>query len=144
MQSVGITQSDLAAIKAANAKLLANIKGEVGIATGIRQPAPMVQGAPKLLMVTALGSGSGKTFIVTGIAGALKKRGYNVGVVKVGGDIRDIVPSLYLTKEPMKEYSSIKIGPTGWAPLEQVVEAASKDYNFLLVEGAMRCFHGFT
>ena len=47
-----------------------------------------------MLMVTALGSGSGKTFIVTGIAGALKKRGYKVGAIKVGGDIRDIVPSL--------------------------------------------------
>ncbi|HSV49997.1 MAG TPA: AAA family ATPase [Candidatus Acidoferrales bacterium] len=142
MQSVGITQSDLAEIKAANAQLLANIKGEVGIATGIRQPAPITQGAPKLLMVTALGSGSGKTFIVTGISGALKKRGYNVGVIKVGGDIRDSVPSLYLTKEPMRPYSSIKIGETGWVPLEQAIEAASKDYNFLLVEGAMSAFTG--
>ena len=42
----------------------------------------------------------------------------------------------------MKQYSSIKIGPTGWMPSEQVVEAASKDYNFLLVEGAMSAFTG--
>jgi cobyrinic acid a,c-diamide synthase len=93
-------------------------------------------------MVTALGSGSGKTFIVTGIAGALKKQGYKVGAIKVGGDIRDIVPSLYLTKEPMKQYSSIKIGPSGWMPSQQVVEEAFKDYNFLLVEGAMSAFTG--
>ncbi len=73
-------------------------------------------------MVTATGSGSGKTFIVTGIAGALKKRGFKVGIIKVGGDIRDSVPSLYLIKEPIKDYSSIKIGESGWTPLEQAVE----------------------
>jgi cobyric acid synthase len=140
-KSLGITPADLVEIKAANAKLLDNIKGEIGISTGTRQPTPITQ-KPKMLMITALGSGSGKTFIVTGIAGALKKRGYKVGAIKVGGDIRDIVPSLYLTKEPMKQYSSIKIGPTGWMPSEQVVEAASIDYNFLLVEGAMSAFTG--
>ena len=42
----------------------------------------------------------------------------------------------------MKEYSSIKIGESGWMPLEQVIEAASKDYNFLFVEGAMSAFTG--
>jgi cobyric acid synthase len=142
-KSLGITPVDLIAIRAANAKLLENIKSEIGISTGIRQPNRAIAGKkPTMLMVTALGSGSGKTFIVTGIAGALKKRGYKVGAIKVGGDIRDIVPSLYLTKEPMKQYSSIKIGPTGWMPSEQVVEAASKDYNFLLVEGAMSAFTG--
>ena len=91
-KSLDINPADLEAIKQANAKLLEHIKGEVGIATNIRQQAPITQKAPKLLMVTALGSGSGKTFIVTGIAGALKKRGYKVGVIKVGGDIRDAVP----------------------------------------------------
>ncbi len=141
-KSLGINPAEFSAIKAANAKLLGNIKGEIGISTNIRQPTPIVETKPKMLMVTALGSGSGKTFIVTGIAGALKKRGYKVGTIKVGGDIRDIVPSLYLTKEPMKQYSSIKIGPTGWMPSEQVVEAAGKDYNFLLVEGAMSAFTG--
>ncbi len=142
IKSLDINSADLAAIKQANAKLLENIKGEVGIATGTRQQTPITQKAPKLLMVTALGSGSGKTFIVTGIAGALKKRGYKVGVIKVGGDIRDAVSSLYLIKEPMKPYSSIKIGESGWMPLEEVIEAASKDYNFLLVEGAMSAFTG--
>jgi cobyrinic acid a,c-diamide synthase len=85
---------------------------------------------------------SGKTFIVTGISGALKKRGFKVGIIKVGGDIRDAVSSLYLIKEPMREYSSIKIGESGWTPLEQAIADASKDYNFLLVEGAMSAFTG--
>ncbi len=39
-------------------------------------------------------------------------------MIKVGGDIRDAVPALYLIKEPIREYSSIKIGESGWTPLE--------------------------
>lgn len=142
MKSLDINQVQLEAIRQANAKLVESIKGEVGVATNIRQQTPIAQVAPKLLMVTALGSGSGKTFIVTGIAGALKKRGFKVGVVKVGGDIRDTVPSLYLIKEPVKDYSSIKIGESGWIPLEQAVEQASKRYNFIMIEGAMSAFTG--
>ncbi len=141
-KSLDINPAELGLIREVNAKLLENIKGEVGIATGTRQQALLAQKAPKLLMVTALGSGSGKTFIVTGISGALKKRGYKVGVIKVGGDIRDAVSSLYLIKEPIRDYSSIKIGESGWTPLEQAITQASKDYNFLLVEGAMSAFTG--
>ena len=142
MQSLDIAPSELEAIKAANAKLLDTIKSEVGVATGIHPQPPKKETAMRMLMITALGSGSGKTFILTGIAGALRKRGYKVGTIKVGGDIRDIVPALYLTKEPMREYSSIKVGSSGWAPAKQVIEAASRDYSFLLVEGAMSAFTG--
>lgn len=142
MHSLDITPAELEAIKAANTKLLNVIKGEVGIATGIHPQPPKKEKATRLLMITALGSGSGKTFILTGIAGALKKLGYGVGTIKVGGDIRDIVPALYLTKEPMREYSSIKVGSSGWAQSKQVIEAASMDYSFLLVEGAMSAFTG--
>lgn len=141
-KSLDINAVELEAIRQVNVKLLENIKSEIGVATNIRQQATTSPKASRLLMVTALGSGSGKTFIVTGIAGALKKRGFKVGVIKVGGDIRDTVPSLYLIKEPIKEYSSIRIGESGWTPLEQAVEEASKNYNFLLVEGAMSAFTG--
>ncbi|MCW3995178.1 MAG: AAA family ATPase [Candidatus Bathyarchaeota archaeon] len=141
-KSLDINTVELDAIRQANAKLLEQIKGEVGVATNVRQQPLITQKAPRLLMVTATGSGSGKTFIVAGIAGALKKKGFKVGVIKVGGDIRDAVPSLYLIKEPIKDYSSIKIGESGWTPLQQAVEEASKKYNFLLVEGAMSAFTG--
>jgi cobyric acid synthase len=142
-KSLEIDEVELEAVRQANTKLLAEIKGEIGVATNIRQQAiPNQKAAPRLLMVTATGSGSGKTFIVTGIAGALKKRGFKVGVVKVGGDIRDAVPTLYLIKEPIKDYSSIKIGESGWTPLEQAVQEAAKKYNFLLIEGAMSAFTG--
>jgi cobyric acid synthase len=141
-KSLDINAVELEAMRQANAKLLEQIKGEIGVATNIRQQAMINQKTPRLVMVTATGSGSGKTFIVTGIAGALKKRGFKVGVIKVGGDIRDAVPSLYLIKEPIKDYSSIRIGESGWTPLEQAVQEAAKNYNFLLVEGAMSAFTG--
>ena len=80
--------------------------------------------------MTATGSGSGKTFLVAGIAGALKKRGFKVGVIKVGGDIRDAVPALYLIKEPIKAYSSIKIGESGWKPLAEAVERSQPKSRF--------------
>jgi cobyric acid synthase len=141
-KSLNISPIELEAIREANAKLLLEIKSEIGISTNIHQQSLINQKEPSLLMITATGSGSGKTFLVTGIAGALKKRGFKVGVIKVGGDIRDAVPSLYLIKEPIKDYSSIKIGESGWTPLAQAVEEASKNYNFLLVEGAMSAFTG--
>jgi cobyric acid synthase len=142
LKSLNVNTADLTEIKKANAKLLDDIKGEVGIGTGIRQQPQIADKKPRLLMITALGSGSGKTFVVTGLAGVLKKRGYRVGVVKVGGDIRDAVSSLYLIKEPMREYSSIKVGGSGWMPLEEVVAKATKDYSFVIVEGAMSAFTG--
>jgi cobyric acid synthase len=141
-KSLNINKIELGQIRQVNAKLLEQIKCEIGVATSIRQQPIVKQSEPRLLMVTATGSGSGKTFIVAGIAGALKKRGFKVGVIKVGGDIRDTVPTLYLIKEPIKEYSSIKIGESGWTPLQQAVEEATKQYSFLLVEGAMSAFTG--
>ena len=141
-QSLGIDAIELAEIRKTNAKILEHIKCEVGVATNVCTKNPIKQETSHLLIVTATGSGSGKTFIVTGIAGALKKKGFQVGVIKIGGDIRDTVPSLYLIKEPIKDYSSIRIGESGWTPLEEAIEKASQEYNFLLVEGAMSAFTG--
>ena len=119
------------------------MKSELGISTNIHiKNIPTKTKASRSLLITALGSESGKTFIVTGIAGALKKKGVNVGIVKIGGDIRDAVPALYLIKEPMKEYSSIIIGKSGWkSPLDALNEA-SKDYELVIIEGAMSAFTG--
>ena len=141
-KSLGINAIELEAIRSRNAELLERIKCEIGISTNIHQQNPVNQKTPRLLLVTATGSGSGKTFLVAGIAGALKKRGFKVGVIKVGGDIRDVVPALYLIKEPIKGYSSIKIGESGWKPLAEAVGEASQNHDFLLVEGAMSAFTG--
>jgi len=141
-KSLNINEVELEAVRSANAKLLERIKCEVGISTNIHQQGTVNQKTSRLLLVTATASGSGKTFLATGIAGALKKRGFKVGVLKVGGDIRDVVPALYLIKEPIKGYSSIKIGESGWKPLAEAVREASQDHDFLLVEGAMGAFTG--
>ncbi len=145
MRSLDISPEELQKMKAVNSKLLMEMKSEVGISTNVKLQSKSTRNIESivLLFTTATGSGSGKTFIVTGVAGALKKKGVNVGVIKVGGDIRDIVPALYLIKEPIQMYSSIKIGNSGWTPLFEAVENASKNYDFLLIEGAMGPFTGF-
>jgi len=145
VRSLDISAEQLQKMKAANSRLLQGMKGEVGISANVKsenKSSRQVE-TPVLLFTTATGSGSGKTFIVTGVAGALKKRGLNVGLLKVGGDIRDIVPALYLIKEPISSYSSIKVANSGWMPLFEAVENASKKYDFLLIEGAMGPFTGF-
>jgi len=140
-KSLDIDSLELQGIRKANAKLVAAMKHEIGINTNI-QPAIVAKKTPVMVLVTALGSGSGKTFLVTGMAGALKKRGYNVGLIKIGGDIRDSVPALYLVKESIKSYSSIKISESGWTPPKESVEQACKEHDFLFVEGAMSAFTG--
>jgi dethiobiotin synthetase len=136
-----ISQGELQEIRRVNAKLVSNMKGEIGIGTNIR-PVSVAKRAPVMVLVTALGSGSGKTFLVTGMAGVLKRMGYNVGLIKLGGDIRDSVPALYLVKEPIKSYSSIKISESGWSPVGEAIEQACGVHDFLFVEGAMSAFTG--
>jgi cobyric acid synthase len=143
-KALDISVSELESIREANAKLNAEIKSEVGISTEINSQRKTGQKrkTAKVILITATGSGSGKTFIVTGIAGALRKTGLNVGVVKVGGDIRDLVPALYLVKEPIRDYSSIRIGESGWSPFNEAIEQASKRHDFVIIEGAMNSFTG--
>ncbi|MBE3145385.1 MAG: AAA family ATPase, partial [Planctomycetes bacterium] len=42
----------------------------------------------------------------------------------------------------IKDYSSIKIGESGWTPLNEAVTQASQTHDFLFVEGAMSAFTG--
>ncbi|MDR2707150.1 MAG: AAA family ATPase [Nitrososphaerota archaeon] len=142
VKSLDISQVELQEIRRVNAKLVLEMKGEVGIDTSIC-PAVVAKKSPSVMvLVTALGSGSGKTFLVTGMAGVLRKRGYNVGLIKLGGDVRDSVSSLYLVKGSMKGYSSIKIGDSGWMPMGEAVSQACGVHDFLFVEGAMSAFTG--
>ena len=124
------TEKDISVIKDRNKELLHQIKNEIGIETGInvnqanisRNSYKDIKG-PKIIMMASTGSDSGKTFLTTGLVGVLRKRGYKVGVLKVGPDTRDIVPSLYLNKEKMERFSSIKIGGLGWKDFEEVLES---------------------
>jgi cobyrinic acid a,c-diamide synthase len=52
------------------------------------------------------------------------------------------VPALYLVKEPIKSYSSIKISESGWSPIVEAIEQACSVHDFLFVEGAMSAFTG--
>ncbi|WNZ28910.1 MAG: AAA family ATPase [Candidatus Bathyarchaeota archaeon] len=145
IKSLDISPKDLQKIKTANSLLVQKVKNEIGVSINLqpekKYPKPSL--VPVILFTTATGSGSGKTFIVTGVAGALKKRGINLGLLKIGGDIRDIVPALYLIKESMKPYSSLRLANSGWTPIFEAVNNASKDYDFLVIEGAMGPFTGF-
>jgi cobyric acid synthase len=144
MTSLDISAEELERVREVNAKLMVEMKREIGISTNVKAESrtAMKTRQARILLITATGSGSGKTFIVTGIAGALRKMGLNVGVVKVGGDIRDLVPALYLVKEPIRDYSSIRIGESGWTPFRQAVEEASRNHDFIIIEGAMNAFTG--
>jgi cobyrinic acid a,c-diamide synthase len=134
----------LAEIRKVNAQLVLEMKREVGVNSNVSSGVAVggVKRVPVLVLVTALGSGSGKTFLVTGMAGALCKRGFNVGLVKVGGDVRDCVPALYLVKGSIKDYSSIRIGGSGWSSVSESIGQACEVHDFLFVEGAMSAFTG--
>jgi cobyric acid synthase len=143
-KTLDINPQQLQKIKATNSKLLNKIKNEIGISTNLTPQGKTTKKTknPTILLVTSTASGSGKTFIVTGVAGALKKQGAKLGILKIGGDIRDSVPALYLTKEPIKSYSSIKIGHSGWKPFTEAIEEAKQNYDLILIEGAMNTFTG--
>ena len=141
-------EEDILSIKNNNQKLLNQIKREVGIETGVKVEENISNNSykdsyPRIIMMASTGSDSGKTFITTGLTGILKKRGYKVGVLKVGPDIRDIVPSLYLNKEKMERFSSIKIGSLGWKDLIDVLEdIKGHNYDIIIIEGVMSVFTG--
>lgn len=119
------------------------LQSEVGINTRIEIPQIKPNKRPKYLMIGSNGSDSGKTFILTGLAGAIRKRGYKVALLKVGPDVRDIIPGLYLTKGKMEDFASIKIGHLGWCDIESTVaKLNSSDYDIVLIEGVMSVFTG--
>ncbi|WP_282731775.1 AAA family ATPase [Methanobacterium alcaliphilum] len=142
---IDASEQDKLQIKTDNQELLDRLKGELGIGTGITVPPynNTSKKLPLMIMVGSTGSDSGKTFLNTGLAGALRKKGLKVGILKVGPDIRDIVPALYLIKEEMEPHSSIKIGNLGWMDLENVLKSLSSyGYDIVLIEGVMSVFTG--
>jgi cobyric acid synthase len=163
---LGAEEKDLLQIKDDNNELLKKIKMEIGIDTGLMVQKPAngseyskfsssesylqdsssdssLSYIPPAIMIASTGSDSGKTFLLTGLAGALRRRGLKVAVLKTGPDIRDIVPALYLLKEKMEQYSSIKIGNLGWLDLENVLETIGEyHYDLVLIEGVMSIFTG--
>ncbi|OEC84565.1 MULTISPECIES: AAA family ATPase [Methanobacterium] len=149
LEFVGATEKDILEIKEKNTELSKKIRSEIGIDTNISAKSlnspvnPSNMELPKVLMMVGTGSDSGKTFLTTGIVGTLRKRGYRVCVLKVGPDIRDLVPSLYLNKENMEKFSSVQIGGLGWMDLENVLkDLKNQNYDLVLIEGVMSAFTG--
>ena len=144
LEFIDADENDQEEIKAANKNLLKHIKAEMGIDTGIKVQNSNMEPVhcTKMIMMASTGSDSGKTFLTTGLIGALRKRGMRVAAIKVGPDIRDIVPSLYLNKEKMEDFSSIKIGNLGWMGLDHVIKAVNSNYDLIIVEGVMSIFTG--
>jgi len=92
------------------------------------------------IILLSTGSQSGKTFLLTSIVSKLDGKTF---VAKIGPDVRDIVPSLYILREPMLKYSSIKIGDRGWCDVEEFLRFVEKsDYEYYIVEGVMGAFTG--
>ena len=141
LNQIDVTKTD--EIYNRNKEVKKFLKSEVGINSNIQIPTIKSNKKPKYLMIGSNGSDSGKTFIVTGLAGALTKRGYKVALLKVGPDVRDIIPGLYLTKGKMEEFASIKIGHLGWMDIESVINKLNNsDYDIVLIEGVMSVFTG--
>ena len=119
------------------------LQSEEGINSEIKIPQITPNKKPKYLMIGSNGSDSGKTFILTGLAGAIRKRGYKVALLKVGPDVRDIIPGLYLTKGKMEEFASVKIGHLGWKDIESTInQLNASDYDIVLIEGVMSVLTG--
>lgn len=98
---------------------------------------------PTVVLMASTGSDSGKTFITTGLAGVFREKGLKVGLLKVGPDIRDIVPGLYLTKGYMEDYGSIQISNLGWMELSNILKRLkNSNYDVVLIEGVMSAFTG--
>jgi len=90
------------------------------------------------IILLSTSSNSGKTFITTAISGKLDGK---VFVAKIGGDVRDIVPPLYLLREKMTKYNSIKIGERGWVKVNEFLEyVKNSEYKYIIVEGVMGAF----
>ena len=168
LKFIDASENDIQKIKLQNKELVLKIKREIGIGwdiySGLSTPTSLKPSTehflenhqseihlseisssdiPPFLMIASTGSDSGKTFLTTGLVGALRRRGYRIAVLKVGPDIRDLVPALYLNKEKMEKFSSIQIGGLGWKDLEATLqEIKDKNYDLILIEGVMSIFTG--
>lgn len=137
-----ITDEEYKKMERRNRERVAPLRREVGVDTEVLSRAPRRRPLGRGIVVASVGTGSGKTFVTAGIAGTLKRSGYGVNSCKIGSDVRDLMPSLYLTKEPMRRYSSIRIGGIGWSAVGTLGDGM-QSHDITIIEGAMGLFTGF-
>ncbi len=131
-----------------NLKIIKEMKRELGINTGIimKECTTSREDRKIVFVISSTMTSDGKTFITTGIAGQLRLRGFRTYVLKLGGDVRDIHPALYLIKEPVRDYASIRIrGKSdfyGWCSPDIALSSALSDYDVVIIEGVMGLLTG--
>ena len=130
---------DVSEIYEANKKLKLEFKKELGVDSKIKIASKKVEfERPKYLMITSTSATDkeGKSFTTIGLAGALQKRGYNVGFLKVGPTVTDLIQGFYQTKGVMEDYTSIDGGFGGWvSPNEAFEKLNNSNYDIVLIEG---------
>ncbi len=140
--------SDYKELAERNRELRRKIKRELGINTGVRVEEEKRIGCKKVIAIVSGETGEGKTFIATGIAGALHARGYRVAVAKLGSDLRDLHPALYLMKKPVSPSMGVMIagsrGVYGWVPWRRALEELLGASDVLVVETVMGLLTGYS
>jgi len=108
---------------------------------GVEPRSDRAEGCRKLLTVVSGESGEGKTFITTGIVAYLARRGFRVCVAKLGGDIRDLHPAMYVAGIGLEPWMGIAIRGRrlvfGWCGWREAIREALKRCDILVVEGVM-------
>jgi len=102
---------------------------------------------PRIITVVSTMTGEGKTLLTSALVHCLSREGYYVGVAKLGGDIRDLHPSLYILKRPFRPWMSMMLRwgdkALGWVEWRDVLRnAASLGLDYLVVEGVMGLLTG--
>ncbi len=117
-----------------------------GVAAGLAGPRLRARGGPKAVAVVSCLTGEGKTFITAGLAGLARATGLEVRVAKLGSDLRDLHPALYLIRGGIDESQSIAIGASrgtlGWTPWREALAKLAVGADLIIVEGVMGVLTG--
>ena len=142
-----IDVKDVNQIYEANKQLKIDLNKEIGVSSNIpiaELENPFLEfkkeegKSPRFLMISSTDAYAkeGKSFFTIGLAGALRKQGLNVGLLKIGKDVTDLIPALYLTKGVMENYTSIDAGFGGWVNINEAIASLKEsNYDIILIEG---------
>ncbi len=145
LSELGVTDESL--IIERNRELRKALSSELGVDTGIKafEGGAGVNECVKLAVVSGE-TGEGKTFVTAGLAGAARLKGLRVRVAKLGSDLRDLHPSLYLIKEGVRGCEALMIkgfnDVFGWVKWFEGVKELCRDADLLIIEGVMGVLTG--
>jgi cobyrinic acid a,c-diamide synthase len=94
---------------------------------------------PRVVVIAAPASGSGKTTVATGLLAALLRRGTSVAPFKVGPDYIDPGYHTLAAGRPGRNLDPVLVGPDRIAPL---LRHGAADAELAVVEGVMGLFDG--